>query len=113
MEARATAKYIDVPPRKTRLVADSVRGRSVREALGMLKFMPQKSARHIRKVIESATANAENNYAMDPDTLVVSRIFVDEGPSQKRFRPRAHGRASPLIKRTSHVTAVVADKEAI
>jgi large subunit ribosomal protein L22 len=111
MEAKATAKYVDVPPRKTRLVADVVRGRPVKEALAMLQFMPQKGARHVRKVIESATANAENNYAMDTDTLIVSRIFVDEGPSQRRFRPRAHGRVSPLIKRTSHVTAIVAEKE--
>src|SRR5256885_15200399 len=111
MEARATAKYIDVPPRKARLVADVVRGRMVREALGMLKFMPQKSARHIYKVIQSATANAENNYAMDTDTLIIHRITVDEGPSQRRFRPRAHGRVSPLIKRSSHVTAIVAEKE--
>jgi large subunit ribosomal protein L22 len=113
MEARATAKYIDVPPRKTRLVADAVRGRTVKEALALLRFMPQKSARHVYKVIESATANAENNYSMDTDTLFVSRIFVDEGPTQRRFRPRAHGRVSPLLKRTSHVTAIVAEKEAI
>lgn len=113
MEARATAKYVDVSPRKTRLVADTVRGRTVKEALAILRFMSQKSARHIFKVIESATANAENNYSMDTEALVVSKIFVDEGPTQRRFRPRAHGRVSPLLKRTSHVTAVVADKEGI
>jgi large subunit ribosomal protein L22 len=113
MESRATAKYVDVSPRKARLVADTVRGRTVKEALAMLKFMSQKSARHVFKVIESATANAENNYSMDTEALIVSKIFVDEGPTQKRFRPRAHGRVSPLLKRTSHVTAVVADKEGI
>jgi large subunit ribosomal protein L22 len=113
MEARATAKYVDVSPRKTRLVADSVRGRTVKEALALLKFMSQKGARHVYKVIESATANAENNYSMDTETLFVSRIFVDEGPTQRRFRPRAHGRVSPLLKRTSHVTAIVAEKEAL
>jgi large subunit ribosomal protein L22 len=113
MEARATAKYVDVSPRKTRLVADSVRGRTVKEALALLKFMSQKGARHVYMVIESATANAENNYSMDTETLFVSRIFVDEGPTQRRFRPRAHGRVSPLLKRTSHVTAIVAEKEAL
>ncbi len=111
MEARATAKYVDVSPRKARLVANVVRGRSVREALAMLQFMPQKSARHIRRVIQSAAANAENNYALDTEELVVSQIFVNEGPTQRRFRPRAHGRVSPLLKRSSHVTAVVAEKE--
>lgn len=111
MEARATAKYVDISPRKARLVVDVIRGRSVTEALAMLQFMPQKSARHVRKVIKSAAANAENNLAVDTDALYVSQIFVDEGPSQRRFRPRAHGRVSPLIKRTSHVTAVVAEKE--
>jgi large subunit ribosomal protein L22 len=111
MEARATAKYIDVSPRKARLVADAVRGRPVKQALAMLQFMPQKSARHVRKVIQSAVANAENNYAMNVDSLYVSSIYVNEGPTQRRFRPRAHGRVSPLLKRSSHVTAIVAEKE--
>ena len=113
MEARATAKYIDVSARKTRLVADTVRGRNVKVALAMLRFMTQKSARPVHKVIESATANAENNLGLDTDELIVSEIFVNEGPTQRRFRPRAHGRVSPRLKRTSHVTAVVAEKEAI
>ncbi len=77
----------------------------------MLQFMPQKSARHVRKVIQSAVANAENNYAMNVDSLYVSSIYVNEGPTQRRFRPRAHGRVSPLLKRSSHVTAIVAEKE--
>ncbi len=111
MEARATAKYIDVSPRKARLVADAVRGRPVKQALAMLEFMPQKSARHVRKVIQSAVANAENNYAMDVESLYVSSIWVNEGPTQRRYRPRAHGRVSPLLKRSSHVTAIVAEKE--
>jgi len=113
MEARATAKYIDVSPRKARLVADAVRGQTAKRALAMLEFMPQKSAQHIRKVIQSAVANAENNYSMDVDLLYVSTIFVNEGPTQRRFRPRAHGRVSPLLKRTSHVTAIVAEKEVL
>jgi large subunit ribosomal protein L22 len=111
MEARAIAKYIDVSPRKARLVANVVRGRPVAEALAMLQFMPQKSAKHLRKVIQSAAANAENNYSLDTETLFVSQLRVDEGPTQRRFRPRAHGRVSPLLKRSSHLTAVVAEKE--
>lgn len=111
MEARAIAKYLDISPRKARLVVDAVRGRPVKQALAMLEFMPNKSARHVRKVIQSAAANAENNYAMDVESLYVSTIFVDEGPTQRRFRPRAHGRVSPLLKRSSHVTAIVAEKE--
>jgi len=110
MEAKAIAKGIDVSPRKARLVADVVRGRTVQEALAMLQFMPQKSARPVRKVIQSAAANAENNYSMDADLLFVSQIYVNEGPTQRRFRPRAHGRVSPLLKRSSHITAVVAEK---
>jgi len=113
MEARAIAKYVDVSPRKARLVVDAVRGRPVGQALAMLEFMPNKSAQHVRKVIQSAVANAENNYAMDVESLYVSTIYVDEGPTQRRFRPRAHGRVSPLLKRTSHVTAVVAEKEGL
>jgi len=113
MEARATAKYLDVSPRKARLVADVVRGRKVSEALAMLKFMPQKSAKHVWKVIHSAAANAENNLSLDTDVLFISRIYVDEGPTQRRFRPRSRGRVSPLLKRSSHVTAVVAEKEVL
>jgi len=113
MEARAVAKYLDVSPRKARLIVDAVRGRPVKQALSLLQFMPQKSAGHVRKVIQSAVANAENNYAMDVDSLYVSTIYVDEGPTQRRFRPRAHGRVSPLLKRSSHVTAIVAEKEVL
>ena len=113
MQAQATAKYLDVSPRKARLVVDAVRGKRVPEALAMLRFMPQKSAPMVRKVIQSAAANAENNYSLDVDTLIVSEIYVNEGPTQRRFRPRAHGRASPLLKRSSHVTAVVAEKEGL
>jgi large subunit ribosomal protein L22 len=113
MEARAIAKYIDISPRKVRLIVDAVRGRPVKQALAMLEYMPQKGARHVRKVIQSAVANAENNYSMDVESLYVSSIFVNEGPTQRRFRPRAHGRVSPLLKRSSHVTAIVAEKEGL
>ena len=111
MQARAIARNLDVPARKARLVVDVVRGKRVPEALAMLRFMPQKSAPMVRKVIQSAAANAENNYSLDPDSLYVSEIFVNEGRTQRRFRPRSHGRVSPLLKRSSHVVAVVAEKE--
>lgn len=107
---RATAKYIRISPRKVRLVVDAVRGKRVNDALAMLRFMPQKSAREVYKVIQSAAANAENNYGLDPEDLYVSRIYADEGPTLKRYRPRAHGRVSPLLKRSSHITAVVSER---
>lgn len=111
MEARAVARNLDVSARKARLVVDAVRGKRVADAIATLRFMPQKSAPMVRKVIQSAAANAENNYALDVETLYVAQIFVDEGPTQRRFRPRSRGRVSPLLKRSSHITAVVAEKE--
>ena len=110
IEVRATAKYIRISPRKVRLVVDAVRGKRVSDALAALRFMPQKSAREVYKVIRSAAANAENNYGLDPDDLYVRRIYADEGPTLKRYRPRAYGRVSPLLKRSSHITAVVSER---
>ena len=112
MEAKAIAKYIDVSPRKARLVADVVRGKTVEEALAMLRFMPQKSAKHVRKVIQSAAANAENNYSMDREALRVVEAYAGEGPTLKRFKPRSRGRVSPILKRTAHITVIVDDVEA-
>lgn len=111
MQARAIARNLDVSARKARLVVDVVRGKRVPLALSMLRFMPQRSAGLVYKVIASAAANAENNYSLDADSLFVSEIFVDEGPTQRRFKPRAHGRVSPILKRSSHITAVVGEKE--
>jgi len=110
MEVRAVSKNIPRSPRKVRLVVDAVRGRSVNEALAMLQFMPQSAARDVYKVVKSAAANAENNYEMDINDLIVSRIFVDEGRTLKRFRARAHGRVAPRLKRFSHITAVVDER---
>ena len=110
MEVRAVAKYLRLPPRKLRLVVDAVRGRQVREALAILQFMPSPTAREVAKVIRSAAANAENNFEMSPSDLRVVKIMADEGPMQKRFRPRAHGRVSPILKRTSHITVVVDER---
>ncbi|WP_314209476.1 50S ribosomal protein L22 [Vagococcus salmoninarum] len=108
--ARATAKTVRTSPRKTRLVIDLVRGKSVGEAISILKFSPNKAAGIIEKVLMSAVANAENNYDLDVENLVVSEAFANEGPTMKRFRPRAKGSASPINKRTSHITVVVTEK---
>ncbi len=110
MEARATARYVRISPYKARPVIDLIRGKDVQEALQILEFTPKKAARLIKKVLESAIANAEHNYNMDPDRLYVKRAYVDEGPRLKRIWPRAWGRASRILKRTSHITVVVEEK---
>ncbi|HEB49176.1 MAG TPA: 50S ribosomal protein L22 [Desulfobulbus sp.] len=107
METRAVAKYIRISPRKARLVADVVRGMDVDTAITTLRFMPKKAARILRKVIESAVANADQNETIDVDTLYIKSIQIDGGPMLKRFRPRAMGRATRILKRTSHITVVV------
>jgi len=107
METRAVAKYIRISPQKARLVADVVRGMDVDSAITTLKFMPKKGARLLRKVIESAVANAIQTEKIDADTLYVKKIHIDGGPMLKRFRPRAQGRATRILKRTSHITVVV------
>ena len=111
MDVRATAKYIRTSPRKLRLVIDAVRGMPVDRALATLKFMPSPSARVVAKVLASAVASAENNYQLVPMDLFVTGIAVDKGPTQKRIRPAAHGRVHPILKRSSHITVTVGDKE--
>jgi len=105
--AKATAKFVRVTPMKARRVIDLVRGKSVDEALDILLFAPQAASEPVAKVVASAAANAENNLGLDRRTLVVSQAFADEGPTMKRFRPRAQGRAFRIRKRTSHITVVV------
>ncbi len=107
MEARAVAKYIRISPQKARLVADVVRGKPVGEALTVLSFMPKKGARIIKKVLESALANADQNPSIDIETLYIKKIVVDEGPRLKRWRPRAMGRAYGIKHRLSHITIVL------
>jgi len=109
MRVKAVAKRLRIAPQKARLVADQVRGKPVAEALNILNFSTQKSATLVRKVLESAIANAENNEAADVDELRVSEIFVDEGFTLKRIKPRAKGRADRITKRTSHITVTVTD----
>lgn len=110
-EVKAVHRYAGSSAQKTRLVADQVRGMPVQKALDLLKFSPRKAAVLIRKVVMSAVANAVNNENLDADSLVISRIMVDEGPSLKRIMPRAKGRADRIVKRTSHITVYVASKE--
>ena len=110
MEVRAIAKYVRVSPQKCRLVADQVRRLPVGQALELLQFSPRKAAAPIRKTLESAIANAEHNQGLDIDELRVDTITIDEGPVLKRWRPRAKGRATPVIKRTSHITVGVSDE---
>lgn len=107
MEAKSIAKNIRISPQKARLVADLIRGNNVESAINTLRFMPKKAARIIRKLIESAVANANQNEAIDVDTLYVKKVFVDGGPMLKRIRPRAMGRASRILKRSSHITVVL------
>lgn len=107
MEAKALARQIRISPQKARLVADLVRGKRVESALTTLRFMPKKGARILRKVIESALANASQNEAIDVDTLYIKTIFIDGGPMLKRIMPRAQGRASRILKRSSHITVVL------
>ena len=106
---KATAKFVRVSPRKARLVADLVRGKSVPEARAILAFATRDAAVPVRKVLESAAANADHNHGMRSDDLVLAQVTVDPGPTIKRFRPRAMGRATPIMKRTSHITIGLAE----
>ena len=109
MESKATAKFVRVSPRKTRLVARNVKGMPVEAAMNLLRFTPNKPAGVILGVVRSALANAEHNASMDVDALVVKEILVNEGPTWKRFMPRAQGRATNIHKRTSHITVILAE----
>lgn len=110
MEAKASAKMVRIAPRKARLVIDLVRGKEVGEAYSILQYTNKAASPIIEKVMMSAVANAEHNYNMDPERLYVKEAYVNEGPTLKRFRPRAQGRAFKINKRTSHIVVVVAEK---
>lgn len=109
MEARAQARYVRVTPMKARRVIDLIRGMNAADAQAVLRFAPQAASEPVGKVLDSAIANAANNHAMDVRGLVVSAAFVDEGPTMKRIRPRAQGRAYRIRKRSSHITVIVSD----
>ena len=112
MEVKASTRHIRISPRKVRIVIDLVRGKGVTEALALLKFIPKRASEPISKVIMSAAANAEHNFNLNKDTLVISQCFVDQGPTMKRFHPHQRGQAFPILKRTSHITVMVKEKEA-
>ena len=111
MQVRAVYRYVRMSPQKVRQVVNLVRGRQVDEALSMLQFTPRAAARPVRKLIESAVANAENNYMLSRDDLFVAEIMADGGPILKRWRPRARGRADMIRKRTCHITVVLDEYE--
>ena len=110
MRVGASAKDIGIPSRKMKLVVDMVRGKKVEDAMNILKFTPTPAAKVVAKVIKSASANAENNYQMDPAELKVVYIVADEGRTLKRYRPQARGRFSPILKRSSHIKVFVAEE---
>jgi ribosomal protein L22 len=108
---RASARYVRIAPRKARLIADQIRGLHIEKARALLQFSPRGAARDIHKLIDSAAANAENNHDLIGDEMRISSITVDEGPTLRRFRPRAQGRATPIDKRTSHIAVALTPAE--
>ena len=111
MEARAVSRHVRMSPQKVRLVVDLVRGKGVEEALNILDFTPKRAAKAVAKTVRSVVANAQNTQSVDVDRLFIKRVFVDGGPTWKRFTPRAQGRATPVLKRTCHITVVVDERE--
>ena len=111
MEVRAVARGLPISAQKVRLVCDEVRGKDADQALAILRFMPKKGARFLAKLIESAVANAENNYELNRNDLFVSRIFAGEGPQMKRMKAGSRGRYKPRLKRSAHVTVILSEHE--
>jgi len=111
MEAKAVAKYVRMSPIKLKPIADLVRGKDLNEALNILRFTPGKGSEIVEKVVESAAANAENNFDMNPDNLYVAEISANQGPTMKRWRAGSQGRASVILKRSSHVTVTLKERD--
>ena len=109
-QAKASVNHVRVAPRKAKLVVDLIRGKQVGEAIAILRHTPKSASPIVEKLLNSAIANAEHNFQLDVNKLVVSQVYVNQGPTMKRFRPRAMGRASRINKRTSHITLVVSEK---
>ena len=109
MEVKAVARYVRISPQKVRMLADAIKGKPVDRAMDMLRFMPQKAAGIVEKVLRSAVANADQQADIDIDTLIVGNLLVDCGPTLKRFKARARGRGTRILKRTSHVTVVLTE----
>ncbi len=104
---RASARYVRIAPRKVRVVADQIRGKELEQALALLRFSPRGASERVLKLVESAAANAENNFDLDPEEMTISQISVDEGPTMRRYRPRARGRATRIDKRTCHINVAL------
>jgi large subunit ribosomal protein L22 len=113
MEVRAVSKYVRISPRKVRKLVDAVKGKSVESGLQTLKFMPQKAAGILYKIIQSAVANADQNADIDIDLLVIRNITADQGPTLKRWKARARGRGTRILKRTSHITVILAEETSV
>ena len=110
MEVRASVKNVRVSPRKARLVVDAVRGKRVLDAIDIARFLPQKTAADVEKLLKSVAANAENNYDLDPEDLWIKAIFADEGPSYRRFKAKARGRVGRIVHRNTHITVIAEDR---
>jgi large subunit ribosomal protein L22 len=111
MKVQAKTSYLSISPQKIRLVADKVRGLNAKQAVTILQFMPQKGAEFVQKTLKSAIANAENNYDLNPDNLVVETIYAGDGPRLKRMKAGARGRSKPRVKRTSHLMIILNERE--
>ena len=109
-EVKAVLKFTRISPQKVRKLVDAIKGKPAEAAIDMLKFMPQKGAAIVEKVLRSAVANAEQNHNLDVDTLIVKNVMADQGPTLKRFRARARGRGTRILKRTAHITVVLSDE---
>ncbi|UCH22484.1 MAG: 50S ribosomal protein L22 [Deltaproteobacteria bacterium] len=110
MEVKAVAKYVRISPQKVRKLVDAIKGKPVETGLNILKFMPLKAARIVEKIVRSAVANADQNPDIDIDTLIIRNIIADQGPTFKRYRARARGRGSRILKPTSHITVILAEE---
>ena len=111
VEAKAIARYVRISPLKVNFICDEIRGKQVDEALSILKFTPKRGAKALEGVLNSAIANAENNFNLDRDNLYVSEAYANDGPRMKRFRPKAKGMAYPIVKRSSHIGVVVKERD--
>ena len=109
MEVKAISKYVRISPQRARKLTDAIKGKPVEAGMDILKFMPQKAAGIVEKVVRSAASNADNNHGLNVDSLVIRNLIVDQGPTLKRFRARARGRGARILKRTSHITVILAD----
>ena len=110
MEVKAVSKYVRISPRKVRILVGAIKGKPVETALEILKFMPQKAAGIVDKIVRSAVANADQQLDIDVDSLVIRNVIADQGPTLKRFRARARGRGTRILKRTSHITVILAEE---